>query len=154
MGSSQSLSGLSNDSIRLEIERIEVEYTEKLNQQQSRYNMELSALREQINDNDTHRELLQIELQQVRDKLDATRLESLTDSEETISELRKRHEREKKILLDDNRKLIAELDLLSENNRRMQNERLQMDNDYEELRYIYCRANRHLCINNVLNFSL
>lgn len=140
MGSSQSLSGLSNDSIRLEIERIEVEYTEKLNQQQSRYNMELSALREQINDNDTHRELLQIELQQVRDKLDATRLESLTDSEETISELRKRHEREKKILLDDNRKLIAELDLLSENNRRMQNERLQMDNDYEELRYIYCKA--------------
>ena len=72
----------------------------------------------------------------MRDKLDSSRLESLTDSEETISELRKRHDREKKILLDDNRKLIADLEMLSENNRRLQTERMQMDNDYEELRYI------------------
>ncbi len=70
----------------------------------------------------------------MRDKLDSTRLESLTDSEETIAELRKRHDREKKILLDDNRKLIAELEMLGENTRRFQAERMQMDNDYEELR--------------------
>lgn len=61
-------------------------------------------------------------------------MESLTDSEETISELRKRHDREKKILLDDNRKLMADLEIISENNRRMQTERMQMDSDYEELR--------------------
>ena len=77
---------------------------------------------------------LQIELQQARDKLDTTRLESLTDSEETILELRKRHDREKKILLDDNRKLISDLEILSEQNRRLQNERLQMESDYDELR--------------------
>lgn len=74
------------------------------------------------------------QLQQVRDKLDSSRLESLTDSEETIAELRKRHDREKKILLDDNRKLITELEMLGENTRRFQAERMQMDNDYEELR--------------------
>lgn len=61
-------------------------------------------------------------------------MESLTDSEETIAELRKRHDREKKILLDDNRKLISELEMLGENTRRFQAERMQMDNDYEELR--------------------
>lgn len=70
----------------------------------------------------------------MRDKLDSSRLESLTDSEETISELRKRHDREKKILVDDNRKLIADLEMISENNRRLQSERMQMDNDFEELR--------------------
>lgn len=58
----------------------------------------------------------------------------MTDSEETISELRKRHEREKKILLDDNRKLIADLENISESNRQMQSERMQMESDYEELR--------------------
>lgn len=73
-------------------------------------------------------------MQQAREKLDSSRLESLTDSEETISELRKRNEREKKILVDDNRKMMAELEMLSENNRRLQGERLQMDSDYEELR--------------------
>lgn len=74
-------------------------------------------------------------MQQVRDKFDSSRLESLTDSEETLSELRKRHEREKKMLLDDNRKLHGELEMVTETNRRLQAERMQMDNDYEELRF-------------------
>lgn len=73
-------------------------------------------------------------MQQVREKMDSTRLETLNDSEETLTELRKRNEREKKILLDDNRKLINELEMLSESNRHFQNERLQMESDYEELR--------------------
>lgn len=122
------------DSFRLELERMEVEYTEKLNQQQSRYNVELASLREQLNEGETLKELLQIELAQLREKLDASRLESFTDNEETILELRKRHEREKKMLLDDNRKLISELEMLSESNRRMQAEKMQADSDYEELR--------------------
>lgn len=112
----------------------QVQFSEKINQQQSRFNVELSSLREQLQEAETHRDILQRELQQVREKLDSTRLESLTDSEETIAELRKRHDREKKILLDDNRKLITELEMLGENTRRFQAERMQMDNDYEELR--------------------
>ncbi|XP_062557470.1 serine/threonine-protein kinase Genghis Khan isoform X2 [Armigeres subalbatus] len=134
LGSSTSLGISSSDSIRLEIDRLEVEYSEKINLQQTRYNAEISALREQLTEADNLREMLQIELQQAREKLDSTRLESLTDSEETIMELRKRHEREKKILLDDNRKLSADREILSEQNRRLQNERLQMESDYEELR--------------------
>uniref|UniRef100_W4VRQ2 non-specific serine/threonine protein kinase n=1 Tax=Corethrella appendiculata TaxID=1370023 RepID=W4VRQ2_9DIPT len=134
LGSSQSLGISSTDSIRLEIERLEVEYSEKLNQQQSRYNLELASLREQLNEAEQHRNLLQIELQQSREKLDSSRLETLTDSEETLSELRKRYEREKKILIDDNRKLISEFEILSENNMRLQNDRLLMESDYEELR--------------------
>ncbi|XP_058118142.1 serine/threonine-protein kinase Genghis Khan isoform X3 [Anopheles coustani] len=134
LGSSNSLGISSSDSIRLEIDRLEVEYSEKINQQQTRYNIEISALRDQLNEADNHREMLQRELQQAREKLDSSRLESLTDSEETILELRKRHDREKKILLDDNRKLITDVELLSESNRRLTNERLQMESEYEDLR--------------------
>ncbi|XP_037032828.1 serine/threonine-protein kinase Genghis Khan [Bradysia coprophila] len=129
-----SSSSISADATRMEVERLEVQFSEKINQQQSRFNVELSSLREQLQEAETHRDILQRELQQVRDKIDSTRLESLTDSEETIAELRKRHDREKKILLDDNRKLISELEMLGENTRRFQAERMQMDNDYEELR--------------------
>ncbi|XP_035893743.1 serine/threonine-protein kinase Genghis Khan isoform X2 [Anopheles stephensi] len=134
LGSSNSLGISSSDSIRLEIDRLEVEYSEKINQQQTRYNIEISALRDQLNEADNHREMLQRELQQAREKLDSSRLESLTDSEETILELRKRHEREKKILLDDNRKLITDLEMISEANRRLTAERLQMESEYEDLR--------------------
>lgn len=45
-----------------------------------------------------------------KDKLDASRLESLTDSEETISELSRRHERERLILLEENKKLSIDRD--------------------------------------------
>lgn len=63
LGSTQSL-GLSSESFRLEIERMEIEYTEKLNQQQSRYNMELTSLREQVAEIESHRNLLQMEVGQ------------------------------------------------------------------------------------------
>lgn len=112
----------------------QVQFSEKLNQQQSRYNIEVVALREQLHEAETHKDILQRELQQVREKLDSTRMESLNDSEETIAELRKRHDRELKIVVDDNRKLCADLEMLSEQNRRMQAERMQMECDYEELR--------------------
>lgn len=111
-----------------------MQFSEKLNQQQARYNIELTALREQLLEAETQRDMMQREMQQMRERLDSSRIESITDSEETISELRKRYEREMKILLDDNRKLINELDVVSETNRRMQAERMQIENDYDELR--------------------
>lgn len=133
-GSSSSMGLSSSDGSRMELERMEVQFSERLNQQQSRFNMELASIREQLKESEMDRDILQRELQMAREKLESSRLESLTDSEETILELKKRHDREKKILLDDNRKLISELEMLSENNHRMQTERMQIESDYEELR--------------------
>jgi serine/threonine-protein kinase MRCK len=73
--------------------------------------------------------MLTMELEQVRNRSD-----SHNDAEDTITDMRIRYEREKKMLLEDNRKLITELEMLSESNRHYQAERLQMENDYEELR--------------------
>lgn len=135
-GSSSSMGLSSSDGNRMELERMEVQFSEKLNQQQSRFNMELVSIREQLKESEMERDIMQKELQMAREKLESSRLESLTDSEETILELKKRHDREKKILLDDNRKLISELEMLSENNHRMQTERMQIESDYEELRWV------------------
>jgi hypothetical protein len=52
-------------------------------------------------------------VQVAKDKLDAARLEELTDNEETIAELKRRHEREKLLLLEDNKKLMMDLDTVS-----------------------------------------
>lgn len=49
-------------------------------------------------------------MQAAKDKLDSSRLESMTDSEETIAELSRRHDRDKLILLEENKKLIIEVD--------------------------------------------
>lgn len=113
---------------------LQFEYNEKLNHQQSRFNAELTALRDQLNEADSHKNMLKADLQQVKAKLDTSRLEALNESEERIAELNKRYERERKILMEENRKLLAEMELVNDTNRRLQNDRMQMDNDYEELR--------------------
>lgn len=129
LGSSSSL-GMSLDASRLEIDRLEVQHTDKLNQQQSRFNLEIASLREQLNEAEKHRDILYRELQQTREKFDTSRLESLTDSEETISELRKRYEREKNLWHDEKRKLVGKLEMITENNRRLQTQQMQMDNSH------------------------
>jgi hypothetical protein len=53
------------------------------------------------------------QVQVAKDKLDAARLEELTDNEETIADLKRRHEREKLMLLEDNKKLMMDLDSVS-----------------------------------------
>lgn len=59
------------DSLRLktELEKLEVQYNETLSQQQARYNMELSSLRDQLHEAETHRELLERELTESMNRL-------------------------------------------------------------------------------------
>ncbi|KAK6622910.1 hypothetical protein RUM43_008761 [Polyplax serrata] len=117
-----------------EVEKLKVQYNENLTQQQSRYNIEIGSLRDQLQEEQGRREMLEREIELAKEKLDAARLENLTDSEETISELTRRHEREKMLLLEDNKKLMMDLEMLSDSVDRIQNERRQLEEEYEELR--------------------
>ncbi|XP_020291183.1 serine/threonine-protein kinase Genghis Khan isoform X2 [Pseudomyrmex gracilis] len=120
--------------LKAEVEKLEVQYNENLTQQQSRFNLELRSLQEQLHEADGRKELLEREVQLTKEKLDAARLENLTDSEETISELNRRHEREKIMLVEENKKLVLELGVLSDSVNRLQGERRQLEDEYEELR--------------------
>ncbi|XP_012224760.1 serine/threonine-protein kinase Genghis Khan isoform X1 [Linepithema humile] len=120
--------------LKAEVEKLEVQYNENLNQQQGRFNLEIRSLQEQLHEADTRRELLEREVQLTKEKLDAARLENITDSEETINELNRRHEREKIMLVEENKKLVLELGALTDSVNRLQGERRQLEDEYEELR--------------------
>ncbi|XP_043282570.1 serine/threonine-protein kinase Genghis Khan isoform X2 [Venturia canescens] len=120
--------------LKAEVEKLEVQYNENLNQQQSRYNIEIRSLQEQLHESDNRRELLEREVQLTKEKLDAARLENITDSEETINELNRRHEREKIMLAEENKKLLIELGSVNDSVNRIQGERRQLEEEYEELR--------------------
>lgn len=96
--------------LKNELEEAKQEYQQNLLQTQSKFTNEMSSLKEQISESQFHRDSLQKEASLLRDKVDHVRLENLTESEETIVELERIHEREKHILLDDNKRLMAELD--------------------------------------------
>lgn len=120
--------------LKAEVEKLEVQYNENLTQQQSRFNLEIRSLQEQLHEAETRRELLEREVQLTKEKLDAARLENITDSEETINELNRRHEREKIMLVEENKKLVLELSALTDSVNRLQGERRQLEDEYEELR--------------------
>ncbi|KAK2586008.1 hypothetical protein KPH14_010577 [Odynerus spinipes] len=120
--------------LKAEVEKLEVQYNENLNQQQSRFNLEIRSLQEQLHEGEARRELLEREVQLTKEKLDAARLENITDSEETINELNRRHEREKIMLVEENKKLLLELSTVTDSVNRIQGERRQLEEEYEELR--------------------
>ncbi|XP_076676187.1 serine/threonine-protein kinase gek isoform X2 [Andrena cerasifolii] len=120
--------------LKAEVEKLEVQYNENLNQQQSRFNLDIRSLQEQLHETETRRDLVEREVQLTKDKLDAARLENITDSEETINELNRRHEREKIMLVEENKKLMLELNTLTDSVNRIQGERRQLEEEYEELR--------------------
>ncbi|XP_060817077.1 serine/threonine-protein kinase MRCK beta isoform X3 [Bombus pascuorum] len=120
--------------LKAEVEKLEVQYNENLNQQQSRFNLEIRSLQEQLHEAETRRDLLEREVQLTKEKLDNARLENITDSEETINELNRRHEREKIMLVEENKKLMLELNTLTDSVNRIQGERRQLEEEYEELR--------------------
>ncbi|XP_024946163.1 serine/threonine-protein kinase Genghis Khan isoform X1 [Cephus cinctus] len=120
--------------LKAEVEKLEVQYNENLNQQQSRYNLEIRSLQEQLHEGETRREVLEREVLVTKEKLDAARLENITDSEETINELNRRHEREKMMLVEENKKLMIELGSMTESMSRIQGERRQLEDEYEDLR--------------------
>ncbi|KAG5886020.1 hypothetical protein JTB14_023661 [Gonioctena quinquepunctata] len=78
------------DSLRLksELEKLEVQYNESLSQQQARYNMELSSLRDQLHEAETHRELLERELTESMNRLQTER----SNLESEYEELRSKQE--------------------------------------------------------------
>ncbi|XP_014233226.1 serine/threonine-protein kinase Genghis Khan isoform X1 [Trichogramma pretiosum] len=120
--------------LKAEVEKLEVQYNDNLNQQQLRFNQEVRGLQEQLAEAETRRELLEREVHVTKEKLDNARLENITDSEETISELSRRHDRERMMLMEENKKLMLELDSLNDSVLRIQSERRSLEDEYEELR--------------------
>ncbi|KAL4707540.1 hypothetical protein ACJJTC_000292, partial [Scirpophaga incertulas] len=105
-----------------EVDALEMQYKESLSQQQARYAAELNALRDQLQETDAMRNVLNRELQTSKEKLENRRLEQLSDTED------------KQMLINENRKLAKDLDSIAENGRRWAAERRQLELELEELR--------------------
>lgn len=124
------------DSLRLqaELEKLEVQYNDSLTQQQARYNLELATLREQLQEAESHRDILERELKSLKDKWEKSKLDAIADTEQTLADLSRRHERDKQILVDENKKLNSNNVFLTDSVNRLQSERANLEAEYETLR--------------------
>merc|ERR1712079_420438 len=119
--------------LRSEVERLEVSTQETLLAQQAKHNLEISGLKEQLEEADRRLRTSDLDMASLREKLDQARLDSLQESEETMAELKNVYEREKVMLLEENKKCQFELERMAEINNRLQLEKRQFEEDYHEM---------------------
>lgn len=117
-----------------EIERLEIDCTAKLNHQQARYNLEISALREQLRDAEKYQETLMKELQQTREKYESSKLESLSDTTDTISEMKDDYDKERGIWVEERQRLLREIEFQNQKSLQLQGKQSNYDENYEELK--------------------
>ncbi|EDW72069.1 uncharacterized protein Dwil_GK10639 [Drosophila willistoni] len=122
------LSSVSSDLSTYEIERLELQYSEKIDHIQARHNLEIEAMREQLNELENSNLLLSKELQQSQDKMKRTQLESIADS---FNELKKEYDLEKSKWYEEKQRLNSEMSLKSKSLKELQAEDDEM---FKELR--------------------
>ena len=91
--------------LRAEVERLEIASQESILAQQSKHNAELADIRGQFDESERRIRAYEMDVQALREKLDKARLDSLQESEETMNEMRNVYEREKLMLMEENKKL-------------------------------------------------
>ena len=137
-GNSGALPALSNsddaNKLKAELERVELNAQETLLSQQSKFNAEIVALTESLDESERRNRAYEMDLQGLKEKVDKARLDSMQENEETMTELRNVYEREKIMLIDENKKLQMDLERAVEMNGRLQLERRQTEEEYAELR--------------------
>lgn len=121
------------DASLYEIERLEIDCTAKLNHQQARYNLEISALREQLKEAEKYQETLMKELQQTREKYESSKLECLSDTTDTISEMKDDYDKERSIWIEEKQRLLREIDFQNQKTIQLQGKQSKYDENYEEL---------------------
>ena len=117
-----------------ELERLEISSQETILVQQTKHNQELSTLREHLDDGERKLRQSEMDMSTLREKLDKARIDSLQESEETMSEYKSVYEREKSMLLEENKKLQFELERSLELSNRLQLDRRQFEEEYQDLR--------------------
>lgn len=96
--------------LRSELEKQEAQHKEALSQLHQRHAAELDHLSEQLMEAEGMRVTYEKETALLKEKLEQSRQENVVESEEVIVEARRAHEREKQVLLEDTKRVVAELE--------------------------------------------
>ncbi|XP_063757517.1 serine/threonine-protein kinase MRCK alpha isoform X6 [Eleginops maclovinus] len=119
--------------LRGDLEKKTVQYEEELARREGQHSSELKALRKELRDAESQHLALQKEILMLKDKLDKTRRESLSEREEFETEYKQKYERERVLLTEENKKLSSELDKLTSMFEKMSSSNRQLEDEMREL---------------------
>ncbi|XP_060722854.1 serine/threonine-protein kinase MRCK alpha isoform X1 [Tachysurus vachellii] len=119
--------------LRAELEKKNVQHEEELCQRETQYTAELKSHRKELNDAEAQQLTLQKEILMLKDKLEKTRRENQSEREEFEAESKQKHERERGLLMEDNKKLSGELEQLKSMYESLSSSHKQLEEEIREL---------------------
>lgn len=120
--------------LKNELENQEMKFRELEIQLQTRHATELGTMRDQFREADGARDALLKEVMLLKEKSEKSRAESAMESQETLAEIKKAHEREKAMLREEVHKLTEERERLAETVRRQLEDRRCVEEEIGQLR--------------------
>ncbi|XP_075700379.1 serine/threonine-protein kinase MRCK beta isoform X2 [Rhinoderma darwinii] len=115
--------------VKSELEKKILYYEEELLRRETSHSMELKNIKKGVHDSESHQLALQKEILMLKDKLEKAKRERQTEMEEAVGTVKEKYERERTILLEENKKLSTEterlcsfVDKLTAQNRQMEDE--------------------------------
>ncbi|XP_031437374.1 serine/threonine-protein kinase MRCK alpha isoform X2 [Clupea harengus] len=119
--------------VRADLERRTVQLEEERTRRDSQHAAELKGLRKELHDAEAQHLALHKEILVLKDKLEKTRRESQSEREEFETEYKQKHERERTLLTEENKKLSSELDKVTGLFEELSVSNRQLDEELREL---------------------
>ncbi|XP_053489860.1 serine/threonine-protein kinase MRCK alpha isoform X2 [Ictalurus furcatus] len=119
--------------LRGDLEKKTMFYEEELSRRDVQHASELKSLKKELRDADTQHLSLNKEIMMLKDKLEKTRRESQSEREEFETEYKQKYERERVLLMEENKKLSSELDNLMILYKKLNSSQKQLDEEMREL---------------------
>ncbi|MEJ1275938.1 hypothetical protein NN561_006837 [Cricetulus griseus] len=115
--------------MKSELEKKVLFYEEELVRREASHVLEVKSVKKEVHDSESHQLALQKEILMLKDKLEKSKRERHNEMEEAVGTVKDKYERERVMLLDENKKLTAEneklcsfVDKLTAQNRQLEDE--------------------------------
>ncbi|KAI5618978.1 serine/threonine-protein kinase MRCK alpha [Silurus asotus] len=119
--------------LRADLEKKTVFYEEELSRRDVQHANELKSLKKELHDADAQHLSLKKEIMMLKDKLEKTRRESQNEQKEFETDYKQKYERERVLLMDENKKLSSELDSLMISHKKLNSSHKQLEEEMREL---------------------
>ncbi|KAM4713544.1 serine/threonine-protein kinase MRCK beta isoform 2-T2 [Anableps anableps] len=119
--------------LKAELDKKVLFYEEELLRKDSAHSSEIKNLRKDLQESEGARLAANKELLQLRDKLDKANRDRQNEMEEAVAALKEKHEREKNMLTEENRKLTTETDKLCTFVDNLTAQNRQLEDDLQDL---------------------
>ncbi|XP_015260578.1 PREDICTED: serine/threonine-protein kinase MRCK beta-like [Cyprinodon variegatus] len=119
--------------LKAELDKKVLFYEEELLRKDSAHSGEIKTLRKDLQESEGARLAANKELLQLRDKLDKANRDRQNEMDEAVAALKEKHEREKNMLTEENRKLTAETDKLCSFVDNLTAQNRQLEDDLQDL---------------------